>query len=252
MLKDNVIAITGGAGLIGSALSRSIIINRGSVVIGDISVDRGKRLQTELGADNAIFCRLDTSDPESVNDLIDVGKSNFGKIDSAVHCAYPRSKQWGTRFEDIKPEPLKEDLYSQLGGAIMFSQKMISYFEGRGRGNLIHIASIQGLSAPKFEHYENTSMGSPIEYGAIKSGIISITRYLAKYCKHKNIRVNCVSPGGILDNQPQIFLEKYKKSCCNKGMLDASDIVGSIIYLLSPMSQYVTGHNIIVDDGWSL
>jgi NAD(P)-dependent dehydrogenase (short-subunit alcohol dehydrogenase family) len=95
-------------------------------------------------------------------------------------------------------------------------------------------------------------MVSPIEYSAIKSGLISVTRYLAKYYQGMNIRVNCISPGGILDNQPDKFLHKYRASCNDKGMLDAEDLNGSIVYLLSDYSRYVTGQNIVVDDGWSL
>ena len=119
-------------------------------------------------------------------------------------------------------------------------------------GNLIHISSIQGVSTPKFEHYDGTNMVSPIEYSAIKSGIISVTRYLAKYCKGNGIRVNCISLGGILDRQPQSFLNKYRESCNEKGMLDAEDIVGTVLFLLNDHSKYVTGQNIIVDDGWTL
>ena len=94
-------------------------------------------------------------------------------------------------------------------------------------------------------------MISPIEYSAIKAGVISITRYLAKYCKNQKIRVNCISPGGILDEQPESFLKKYRSSCNNMGMLDAGDVIGSLIFLLSEQSKYI-GQNIIVDDGWSL
>ena len=106
--------------------------------------------------------------------------------------------------------------------------------------------------APKFEHYKDTNMTSPIEYTAAKYSLIGITRYLAKYYKGNNIRVNCVSPGGILDDQPESFLKEYKKACNDKGMLDAQDVVGAFIFLLSDLSRYVTGQNIIVDDGWSL
>ena len=75
---------------------------------------------------------------------------------------------------------------------------------------------------------------------------------LAEYCKNKNIRVNCISPGGILDGQPKVFLEKYNSSCSGKGMMDARDLNGTIVYLLSDMSQYLNGQNIIIDDGWGL
>ena len=146
---------------------------------------------------------------------------------------------------------LKEDLFNQLGVAILFSQKFVNYFKNK-TGHLIHISSIQGISAPKFEHYSGTNMVSPIEYSAIKSGVISITKYLAKYLKNSNIRVNCISPGGIIGGQPKSFIEKYKSSCLSKGMLDPYDISGALIFLLSNKSSYINGQNIIIDDGWSL
>ena len=133
-----------------------------------------------------------------------------------------------------------------------YSTKSVASFRFSGYGNLLHVSSIQGLVAPKFEHYEGTKMVSPIEYSAIKSGIIAITRYLAKYCKDEKIRVNCISPGGILDNQPDIFLEKYNASCSSKGMMDAKDLNGTILFLLSNLSEYINGQNIIIDDGWIL
>ncbi len=252
MLKNNVVAITGGAGKIGTAFSKAIVENGGKVIIGDISVDKGKELQDDLGVDSALFIELNTTDVGSIDKFLKEGRDHFGKIDSAVHCAYPRSKQWGSSFEKIEAEGLKEDLFHQLGGAILFSQRVISYFKKQGYGNLVHVASIQGVAAPKFEHYDGTSMVSPIEYSAIKSGIISITRYLARYCSGQSIRVNCISPGGILDNQPASFLEKYNASCSSKGMMDAPDLNGAIIFLLSEMSQYINGQNIIIDDGWTL
>ena len=252
MLSGKVVAITGGAGLIGSAFSKAIVENGGKVIIGDISRDRGEALQNDLGTDDVLFVEVNTSDTASIDEFIEAGKAHFGKIDSAIHCAYPRSEQWGSSFEKIEAEGLKEDLFHQLGGAILFSQRVISYFKKQGYGNLVHVASIQGVAAPKFEHYDGTSMVSPIEYSAIKSGIISITRYLARYCSGQSIRVNCISPGGILDNQPASFLEKYNASCSSKGMMDAPDLNGAIIFLLSEMSQYINGQNIIIDDGWSL
>ena len=95
-------------------------------------------------------------------------------------------------------------------------------------------------------------MSSPIEYSAIKAGVISITKYLSKYCKKKHIRVNCISPGGIEDKQPITFKNRYKLSCDSKGLLNPKDVANSIIFLLSNKSQYINGQNLIVDDGWSL
>ena len=173
-------------------------------------------------------------------------------MDACVNAAYPRTEAWGTPFEKLKMVDLQENLRLQLGGAIILSQRMMKHFVSQTHGNFIHISSILGLAIPKFEHYEGTSMTSPIEYSAVKSGIISMTGWLAKYYKNKNIRVNCVSPGGILDQQPQTFLENYRDSCTSKGMLDPTDVAGTVLFLLSDQSKYINGQNIVVDDGWSL
>lgn len=252
LLHGQVVAVTGAAGLIGSSFSRGIVKQGGRVVLGDVAEAKGLALEEELGKDNALFVKVDTTDTASIDQFLKSGVERFGKIDSAVHSACPRSSQFGTRFENLQPEGLKEDLFNQLGGAILFSQRLIALFRQQGYGVLVHIASIQGVCAPKFEHYQETTMGSPIEYSAIKAGTISISRYLAKYCKGQNIRVNCLSPGGILDKQPESFLQHYRDSCLSKGMLDADDLTGTLVYLLSDQSKYLNGQNIVVDDGWML
>ena len=95
-------------------------------------------------------------------------------------------------------------------------------------------------------------MTSPVEYAVIKAGIAHLTRYMARYFKTWNVRVNSISPGGIRDGQPDIFQKKYDRFGSGKGMLDPSDLCGALLFLLSAMSRYVNGQNIIVDDGWSL
>lgn len=155
-------------------------------------------------------------------------------------------------FFDVEYEDFIQNLSLNLGGYFLTSQCFSKYFKKQSYGNIINISSIYGVVAPKFEVYENTSMTMPVEYAAIKSGLIHLTKYMAKYFKGMNIRVNALSPGGILDKQPESFLEKYKEKCLNKGMLENSDLKGTLVYLLSDMSKYVNGQNIIVDDGFSL
>ena len=87
---------------------------------------------------------------------------------------------------------------------------------------------------------------------AIKSALINLTKYMAKYFKGSNIRFNSVSPGGIFNNQPDSFIKNYKSYCHDKGMLDPQDIDGAIIFLLSDSSKYINGQNIIIDDGFTL
>ena len=226
-----------------------------SVILADIASDALEALVAELSDFDPARTHsivVDIANPEEINSLVIKALGCTGRIDGAVHSAYPRSKGWGLGFEELNADDLYQNLSMQLGGAILFSQRMLRYFQDQGHGSLIHLSSIQGVQAPKFEHYAGTGMNSPIEYAAIKSGIISITRWLAKYSANQNIRVNCVSPGGILDNQPEEFLERYRQSCTNIGMLSAGQVASVIAFLLSPGAAAINGQNIIVDDGWSL
>lgn len=252
MLNDRVVLVTGAAGRIGAAVAHGVISHGGRAVLVDVNSSGLTRLEKDLGCENVLAVHADAGSPEEADKCIQESVAHFGKVDAAVHSAYPRSSGWGARFENLEPGFLAEDLSNQLGGSIIFSQRILEYFKETGAGNLVHVSSIQGVAAPKFEHYYGTEMVSPIEYSAIKSAVIAVTRYLAKYYKGKNIRVNCVSPGGILDDQPESFLSQYRESCNSKGMLDAEDVVGTVLYLISDYSNYVTGQNIIVDDGWCL
>ena len=106
--------------------------------------------------------------------------------------------------------------------------------------------------APQFEIYKDTPMTKEVEYVTTKAAIIQLTYYLAQYLKGKNIRVNCISPGGIFNDQPQPFIDRYNARCNIKGMLDGKDVAGTIVFLLSDLATYLTGQNIVVDDGFSL
>ena len=96
------------------------------------------------------------------------------------------------------------------------------------------------------------SRADGIPIGVVVSREPGYLDYLAKYLKGTGIRVNAISPGGILDSQPSEFLDRYKENCLSKGMLDVNDLNGTLLYLLSDMAAYVNGQNLIVDDGFSL
>ena len=255
ILKNKNILITGAAGRIGSSISRLLFSKNATLIINDINEIKLNLLFEEFKNidPNRIFkIKEDITDPKGIQNLLKKSLNKVKIINSAIHCAYPTSDQWGTSFENLEFENLSKDLSMQLGSAIIFSQSILKIFQIQKEGNLIHISSIQGVSAPKFDHYEGTEMYSPIEYSAIKSGIISITKWLAKYYRNQGIRVNCVSPGGILDNQPLIFIEKYRKSCNNIGMLSGENVADAVLFLISPAGIGINGQNIIVDDGWTL
>jgi NAD(P)-dependent dehydrogenase (short-subunit alcohol dehydrogenase family) len=252
LLKGKVVVVTGAAGRIGAAVARAVVGQGGGVVLVDLDQGGISRLEEELGVSQALAVPADACSAEGADHALAEGNRHFGRMDGAVHSAYPRSAGWGAPYEALTGEFLCEDLSKQLGGTMIFAQRVLEYFKDNGGGNLVHIASIQGVRAPRFEHYEGTSMVSPAEYSVIKAAVIHLTQYLAKYYMGKNIQINCVSPGGIIDAQPTEFLNKYRQSCNRKGMLDGEDVAGPVLFLLSDLAAYVTGQNILVDDGWSL
>jgi NAD(P)-dependent dehydrogenase (short-subunit alcohol dehydrogenase family) len=250
--RNLTILISGAAGRIGSAVAKNIIDQGGTAILLDNDEGKLFELKESLGTNNTHALTCDITNRSELEKKIDVAFDHIGNIDGAVHSAYPRSAGWGTSFENLSEKYLASDLMAQLGGAIFFSQFILQRFVEQKRGSLVHISSIQGIAAPKFDHYEGTSMVSPIEYSAIKSGVIAVTRYLAKYYRGQGVRVNCVSPGGLLDLQPESFVNRYRQDCNNKGLLASEDIAGAICFLLGDESKFITGQNIVVDDGWSL
>jgi len=256
MLSNQVVVITGGAGLIGQEFVKAVVEQNGIAIIADINQEVGIKvkdnLSQELNSQNIDFIKLDITSKESLTYCIEYLDNKYGKIDALVNNAYPRNKNYGKHFFEVRYDDFIENIGLNLGGYFTTSQQFAKYFKKQEYGNIINISSIYGVVAPKFEVYDNTSMTMPVEYAAIKSGLIHLTKYMAKYFKGMNIRVNTLSPGGILDSQNEAFLQKYKNECLNKGMLDKSDLKGTLVYLLSDMSKYVNGQNIVVDDGFSI
>ena len=99
--------------------------------------------------------------------------------------------------------------------------------------------------------YEGTDMKQPPNYTFVKGGMINFTRYLACYYGKQGVRANCISPGGFFNNQPLPFLERYEKRVPVGRMLNDEDIKGAVVFLASDASAYVTGHNLMVDGGWT-
>ncbi len=255
MLKDKVAVITGGAGLVGKAFVEAVIENQGIAVIADIDATKANEVKNSfpLNQQKKIdVVELDITNKESIQEAIKYLDDKYEKIDALVNNAYPRNKNYGKHLFDVEYEDFNENIGLHLGGYFNVSKWFAKYFVEQEHGNIINISSIYGLVAPKFEIYDGTEMTTPVEYAIIKSGLNHLTKYMAKYLKGSNVRVNTLTLGGILDSQPDSFLTNYKGMCLSKGMLNPNDITGSLIYLLSEHSQYVNGQNIVVDDGFTL
>ncbi|MBF0405894.1 MAG: SDR family oxidoreductase [Candidatus Riflebacteria bacterium] len=256
MLTGKVVLVAGGAGLLGKEFVQTILKNNGIALIGDRPSPNSEKFAYEMietyGKNRVCFFPLDICSKDSLHEIIDKSEKNYGRISAVVNSAYPRNKNYGRVFEKVDFSDFNENISMHLGGYFLTAQIFSEYFKKKGGGNLVFISSIYGFLAPRFEVYEGCTFTMPVEYSVIKAGIIQLAKYMAKYYKGFNIRVNCLSPGGIFDGQNEKFLEKYNSLGLSKGMLDKSDLNGTLVYLLSDASAFLNGQNIVLDDGFSL
>jgi len=242
ILKNKIIIVTGGSGLIGRELVADIKLKGGIAINADI------RVETNLEAGNVF---MDISSENSIQDGLDLIVNEFGRIDGLVNNAYPRTKDWGTKFEDIETASWRTNVDLQMNSYFVCCQKVLKIMAKQNNGSIVNIASIYGVVGNDFTLYEEYGGTSPAAYSAIKGGIINFTRYLASYYGRKGIRINCVSPGGIFDNQHSSFVTRYESKVPMGRLGNPDDIAPPVSFLLSEGAKYITGQNLIVDGGWT-
>lgn len=251
MLENKKILVIGAAGLLGSNVVKSSQRLGAKVIAADLCLDAmlKKLNDSVIDLDRITFERLDITNSSDVANLFE----KYGDIDGAVNCTYPRNKAYGAHFFDVELNSFNENVTLHLGSAFLFTQQCAKYFKQHEKAfSLVNIASVYGVIAPKFEVYESTGMTMPVEYAAIKSAILHLSKYAVKYVNNSRFRINSISPGGIFDNQPRRFVTAYTENTHGAGMLDVSEFMGTICFLLSDDSKFITGQNIVVDDGFSL
>jgi NAD(P)-dependent dehydrogenase (short-subunit alcohol dehydrogenase family) len=255
LLKGKVIAVIGGNGLIGKEAVVAIVEQGGIVVSASRSGEIVPPLMDKLSSEKIEridVTSIDVNSPESVEKFFKGIIERHGQCNGVINLSFPKNKQFGAKFEDVNYPSFIDNVGNHLGGAFLVCQKAAAILASQGGGTIINFSSIYGFMTPRFDIYKDTTMTKEVEYVTTKAAIIQLTRYLAQYLKGKSIRVNCISPGGIFDDQPQSFVEKYNAQCNIKGMLSGKDVAGTIIFLLSDLAAHLTGQNIVVDDGFSL
>jgi len=241
-LDSKVIIVTGGNGLLGAEIVE-LIRREGAICINiDIYNTNSENL-------NTVYC--DITDTKSVDLCIDSIIERFGRIDGLVNNAYPRTEDWGNKFEDIVYSSWQKNVDIQLNSYFYFTQQVVRYMVEMKSGAIVNMASVYGIVGPDFTVYDNTSMTMPAAYSAIKGGIVNFSRYLASYLGPQNIRVNTISPGGIFDNQNPTFVKNYERKVPMRRMGYPSDIAPAVTFLLSDDAKYITGQNLAIDGGWT-
>jgi NAD(P)-dependent dehydrogenase (short-subunit alcohol dehydrogenase family) len=141
-------------------------------------------------------------------------------------------------------------------GAFLCCQVVGGAMAREGRGSIVNVSSIYGLLSPvqdlyAFRREQGETFVKPVAYSVSKSAILNLTRYLATYWATSGVRVNTLTLAGVWNDQPPEFLEAYTARVPLGRMLQAEEALGSVVFLASDASSYVTGANLVVDGGWS-
>ncbi len=180
-------------------------------------------------------------------------KKKFKKIDIIVNNAALTGDQLkkDKKISGNKYGNLIKEIDVNLLSIIEITEGLKKNILNSKEPSIINLSSIYGFTAPKFQIYKNTKLSNPVGYSVSKGGVIQLTRWMAAYLSPR-VRVNCVSPGGIKRKQPNKFINSYKNYTLLKKMASDEDVMNGIIFLSSQSSKYITGHNLVIDGGWSI
>lgn len=254
-LDGKVVVLTGAAGIIGSQVVLTFV-EAGARVF---AIDRNAALlQQRLGPEHARLshCAADVSSREPLVQARRQLEAKWGTADVLLNNAATKSPNFFEPFETFPVEDWNEVMAVNLTGAMLAAQVFGTPMAERGRGSIVNTLSIYGIVAPDQRIYEGSMyLGRPINtpaiYAASKAGLWGLTRYLASYWGHRGVRVNAVTPGGVSSGQNDVFMENYSSRVPLGRMAEASDVANAMRYLSSDASKYVTGHNLVVDGGWT-
>ncbi len=247
-LKGRIILVTGGAGLYGKCIVEGLAEADGTVITASRNLEAGGKVAEEMrgrGLDVHAM-RVDQADHDSVMSLKAQIMHTFGRLDVFVNNAVSRPM---TGYHE-PVEKFAESMRVNATGMMDIVREMADLIAGSGGGSIINISSMMGMFGPDLSNYEGTDMGDvPPDYFFHRGGVINLTRYLARVLADKKIRVNCISPGGLFNNQHPRFVENYCKKVPVGRMANRDDIKGLAVLLASDASAYINGENILMDGG---
>lgn len=254
-LDGKVIVLTGAAGIIGSEVTRNFLAAGARV----FAIDRdAQQLEAKLGGktDSLLPWAADVSDKQSLVEARILLEDTWGCADALLNNAATKSENFFEPFESFPVADWNEVMAVNLTGAMLCCQIFGAPMAQRGSGSIINTLSIYGVVAPDQRIYEGSqylgrSINTPAIYSASKAGLWGLTMYLSSYWGAKGVRVNAVTPGGVASGQNETFIKNYSRRAPLGKMAQADDIANAMRYLASDASKYVTGHNLIVDGGWT-
>ena len=196
---------------------------------------------------------LDVCNHAAIAALADRIRRWKGHVDVLVNNAGGGLGLTPTHLFERKPEHIVQLIHTNLIGAIYCCQVFGKIMAEQGQGKIINIASIAGMvGRDRRMYYETGLPEQPIDYAAAKAGLLGATMDLAAILAPMGICVNAISPGGFERGQPEAFVRAYgDRTPLGRMGRDGIDLKGAVLFLASPASDYVTGHNLVVDGGFT-
>ena len=248
-LKNKVVLVTGGAGNYGRSITEGLCEAGATVVIASRNLSAIEGTATDFRAKglDVYGMQVDQADTTSVLALKTSILNRFGKLDVFINNAVSRPM----KGYNAPIEQFDESMRVNATGMMFILREMTDLIISSGGGSVINISSMMGMYAPIYSNYEDIpGMGDIApDYCFHNAGLIMLTRFMAKTHAGKNIRFNCISPGGLFNNQPEKFVENYCKKVPVRRMANNDDIKGLIVLLSSDAGAYINGENILIDGG---
>jgi NAD(P)-dependent dehydrogenase (short-subunit alcohol dehydrogenase family) len=259
-LSGKTSLITGATGVIGEGLCVTLAEMGSDLILTDTSEDKLHALREKLSSYNIETCLLTSNLERSesrdflINDLLARKYQIDILVNNAAFTGDSTLTGWLGELKDQSVETWTRALEVNLTSVFHLTKGLEPLFSKNIERptSIINLASIYGFKTPVWELYEDIEkMGNPAAYSVSKAGLIHLTKWLATVLA-PCVRVNSISPGGLLREQPNLFVDRYKKRVPLSRMASVNDVCGTVIYLASDLSRYVTGQNIIVDGGFTL
>ena len=250
-LKGKVALVTGGAAKLSLQIVKALCEVGADMVIADVAREALDARAEELKAlgFSVEGLTFDQGDAQSILELRDKVVQTRGRIDVLVNGAIVRPMKG---FDDA-PEAFAESMRINATGTFVLSRTFGDAMAEAGGGSIIQIGSIQGMIGPDSTLYEGLGMhGFYPDYFFHKGGMMNLTRFLAAYYGPRQVRCNCILPGGLeSDRTPAEFVRRYSERTFLGRMANQSDLMGTVVFLASDASAYITGVNIPVDGGYT-
>jgi NAD(P)-dependent dehydrogenase (short-subunit alcohol dehydrogenase family) len=249
-LTGNVILVSGGAGNYGKCIAEGLAEAGATVIIASRNLEKLEEVAAGFRGQglDVHALQVDQGDHASVLALSKNIIDRFGKLDGFVNNSVARPM----KSYDAPIEKFAESMQVNATGMMDILRELGELIaRNKDGGSIINISSMMGMFGPDYSNYEGTDMPKslPPDYFFHNAGLINLTRFMAQNYAGKNIRVNCISPGGLFNNQPERFLENYTKKVPLKRMANNDDIKGLIVLLASKAGEYINGENILMDGG---